>query len=79
MVKSQDPEKQDLFAALSEYWPLGPKDEEYTEYQKLKYIRESLEYINNEQVEEFSICLGKLLKWIELALELRIEDVTARR
>jgi len=30
-------------------------------------------------VEDYSIALGKILRWINMAIELRIEDVKQRR
>jgi len=64
---------------MSEYWPFGPKEETYKEYHKLKFIQDNLDGIAEEQVDEYSIALGKLLKWVKLAIEVRIEDLKVRR
>lgn len=68
-----------IFFKMNEYWPIGPKDGEFKEYQKLKFIRENLEGINEEDVDEYSITVGKIYRWLLMALELRIEDVTSRK
>ena len=68
-----------IFYKMNEYWPIGPKEGEYKEYQKLKFIRENLEGVNEEDVDEYSITLGKIYRWLLMALELRIEDVTNRK
>jgi len=64
---------------MSEYKPFGPKDDEYKEYQKLLFIRENIEELNEELVDEYSVTVGKLFRWLQMALELRIEDVKSRR
>jgi len=70
-----------LFHKLGSFWPFGAKEDEYKEYQKLLFVRENLEGMgaNEEQVSEYSFALGKLYAWITHALELRINDVVARR
>ena len=35
--------------------------------------------VTEEQVSEYSVALGKLYNWMTHALELRINDVVARR
>ena len=58
---------------------MGPKDKEFKEYQKLKFIKTNVDGIDENDVDEFSMALGKLYRWLLMALELRIEDVTNRR
>jgi len=64
---------------MADYWPPGPKDEEYREYEKLKFIQANLAGLNEEQVDDYSTALGRVLRWINMAIELRIEDVKQRR
>ena len=64
---------------MSEYWPFGPKEETYKEYQKLKFIQDNLDGIADETVDEYSAALGKLLRWVRLAIDVRIEDLKVRR
>jgi hypothetical protein len=64
---------------MNQYWPIGPKEAEFKEYQKLKFIQSNVEAINEEDVDEYSMSLGKLYRWLLMALELRIEDVTNRK
>jgi hypothetical protein len=35
--------------------------------------------INNEELDEYSVALGKLHKWLKMALDVRIEDIRMRR
>lgn len=69
----------ELFAKMSEYWPFGPKDESYKEYERLRFVKANLEGITEEQVDEYSVALGKLLRWVHLAIDTRTEDLRMRR
>ena len=69
----------EVFKKMSEYWPFGPKEEEYREYEKLKFIKALVDGINDDQVEEYSVALGKVLKWVKTAVQFRIDDVRMRR
>ena len=68
-----------IYYKMNEYWPIGPKDGEFKEYQKLKFIKENIDDINEEDVDEYSIALGKIFRWLQMALEIRIDDVTQRK
>lgn len=69
----------DMFARMGDYYPIGPKEDDYKEYEKLKFVQSNLEGISEEQVDEYSIALGKLLRWIKVAIEVRYTDVKNRR
>lgn len=64
---------------MGEYWPIGPKEDSYKEYEKMKFIQKNLEGYTEEEIDEYSASLGKLFRWIKLAIEVRIEDVKLRR
>lgn len=70
---------EELFGKMGDYWPIGPKEENYKEYEKLQFIKDNLEGIKEEEVDEYSVALGKLYRWVLLALEVRYEDVKLRR
>jgi len=53
--------------------------DDYIAYQKLAFLRKNLEAIEEERVEEFSMVLAKIYRWVVTAIELRIEDVQSRR
>ena len=72
-------DKDSIYFKMNEYWPLGPKEAEHKEYQKLKFIQANIDQINEEEVDEYSMVLGKIFRWLLMALELRIEDVTNRK
>ena len=72
-------DKDSIFFKMNEYWPLGPKEKEHKEYQKLKFIQSNINEINEDDVDEYSMVLGKIFRWLMMALELRIEDVSNRK
>ena len=65
----------DFFSKLGDYYPIGPKEDAFKEYEKIKFVQKNLEGVNEEQLEEYSVALLKLYKWLLLAIEVRIEDV----
>ena len=74
-AKDQD----DLFHSIGSYWPFAPKEDEYKEYQKLAFVSDNIMNINEEQVDDYSIALGQLFRWLKQAVDLRIENVKQRR
>lgn len=69
----------ELFKKMSEYWPFGPKEDNFREYEKLAYLKKNLEGISEDQVDDYCVALGKLLKWVNMAIKFRMEDVRQRR
>jgi len=71
----------EFFHRIGEYNPFGPKEEQFKLYQKLRFLRKTLK--KNEQeiekIEEYSIPLSKLFKWMLYSIELRGQDVIHRR
>jgi hypothetical protein len=70
---------------LFKYQPVGPKDKEYEEYQKINYIEGLLselakerENVLDEKVEAYSQTFIRLLQWLKLAIEVRRENVIKR-
>jgi hypothetical protein len=43
------------------------------------FLKANIAELDDEKVESHSLVLGKVLKWIQLALEIRIDDVVSRR
>lgn len=78
-INLENPDADNLYKRLTQYNPFGPKEDEYKEYQKIHFIRQNVEDIDPEVVDEYSVTVGKLYRWLLLAIELRIEDVKIRR
>ena len=58
---------------------LGPKEESFERYQSINFIEKNVEGINPEDVDAYNITLGKLFKWVILALKTRKDDITRRK
>lgn len=70
---------EDFFKRLGEYNPFGAKDGHFHPYQKLRFLKRNISMYEPEQVDDYSIALGKLFRWLQTAIELREEDVVLRR
>jgi hypothetical protein len=70
---------EEFFKKIGEYNPFGPKEFEFRAYQSLRFIEKNAEMYEPENVDEYSVALGKLYRWMQFGLELRKEDVQVRR
>ncbi|CAI2387904.1 unnamed protein product [Moneuplotes crassus] len=68
----------DFFKNLKEYQPIGEKKDEYKEYQKLNFLMKYLEEIQLQDIEAYSLALGQLFLFLQLAMKIRKEDVLKR-
>jgi len=68
-----------MFKAMSSYNPFGPNKQEFKEYQKISFLKKYLDSLEDDKVEEYDLIMSKLYKWVSYAVELRCEDVVARR
>ena len=69
----------EFFKRVGHYVPFGSKDDEYRLYQRLKFLKRNIEKFEPEGVDEYSIPLGKLYRWLLQAIDLREEDVQMRK
>ena len=50
---------------MQNYEPIGPKEDDYTEYQTLAFIDRNIENIHPEDVDLFSSAVaGRILRWV---------------
>ena len=68
-----------LFKAMANYNPFGDNKSEFKEYQKMAFLKKNLEGIDDDKVDEYDIVMGKLFRWVSMAIDLRCEDVVSRR
>jgi hypothetical protein len=64
---------------MGDYTPFGPKEDEFKEYEKLHFIQTNIDSLAVNEIDGFSLALGKLYRWLRSTIELRIEDVTQRK
>lgn len=71
----------EFFRRIGEFTPFGAKNDSFKAYQKLRFCRKNIKRFEEkpELVEEYSIPLAKLFKWILVSLDMRGADVTSRR
>jgi hypothetical protein len=77
--KAKELINEELFAKMGNYKPTGQRDRDFKEYQKISFLRTNNNALDEEKVEDYSLVLRKVLDWIRLALEIRIDDVKQRR
>ena len=58
---------------------MGPKEERYWAYQTINFIEKNIEGIMPEDVDAYNMTLGKLFKWMLLAIQNRKNDVIRRK
>lgn len=68
----------DFFQKIKDYNPIGQKKDEYKEYQKLNFIQRFTEDIRLEDIEGYSLALGQLYQYAQLAMKIRKGDVIKR-
>jgi hypothetical protein len=71
----------EFFKRLADFHPFGAKEGHFKLYQKLRFLKKLLRRHEQapEQVEEYSVPLAKLFKWLLYSMELRAGDVVHRR
>eukprot|EP01022_Parablepharisma_sp_SALTPOND_P015998 TRINITY_DN2300_c0_g1_i1.p1 TRINITY_DN2300_c0_g1~~TRINITY_DN2300_c0_g1_i1.p1 ORF type:complete len:516 (+),score=106.09 TRINITY_DN2300_c0_g1_i1:2776-4323(+) len=68
-----------LLDKFQEYTPVGPKEGQYKKYQKINFLEKNLEGITEEDVKNYSLGLSKLFISLQMALEIRKEDILRRK
>ena len=58
---------------------MGPKEGPYEKYQTLNYIEKIIAGIEQAHVDEFNHTIGRLFKWLKLAVDNRKSDIIRRR
>ena len=58
---------EDFFKKIGEYNPFGPKEDEFKQYQKYRFLERNISMYEPEHIDEYSIPLGKLYRWMLFA------------
>lgn len=64
---------------MKNYQSMGQKDGVYKKYQTINYVEGLIEGMDQAVVEEFNLAAGRLLKWLQLAIETRKGDIIRRK
>jgi len=68
-----------MFAKMGSYEPTGSRKSEFKAYQKIAFLKKNIADIEEEKVDDYSLVLGRILRWVHLAIDIRVEDVVNRR
>ena len=58
---------------------MGPKEGDFKGYRSLNFIEKNIIDINNEEVDAYNLLYGKILRWIQLAIKTRKDDIVRRK
>ena len=64
---------------LLNFETMGPKTEDFLSYQQLNFIERNISGIVPADVDEFNMTLGRLFKWLILAIENRRNNIIRRK
>mmetsp|Transcript_38570 Transcript_38570/g.28445 ORF Transcript_38570/g.28445 Transcript_38570/m.28445 type:complete len:103 (+) Transcript_38570:202-510(+) len=62
--KAKELLNEDFFKRLAAYKPIGPKEGKMKEYQKLRFLERNMEGLEIEHIDEYSLAMGKLFRWL---------------
>ena len=58
---------------------MGPKEEHQPRYTTVNFLEKNIEGVVPEEVDHYNMTLGKLFKWLQLAIRTRKEDIIRRK
>ena len=68
-----------FFERLINFNALGPKEEHIPRYTTINFIERNIEGVTPEDVDSYNMTLGKMYKWLLLAIRTRKEDIIRRK
>lgn len=73
LLENELPEKMATFKV----W--GEKKEEYRPYMRINYVETLIKELTQEEVDLYHLGIGKLYKWLKMAIDSRKQDVIRRK
>ena len=61
------------------YKVIGPKPQQFAAYQTINFIERNIGDIDPQKVDEYNLALGKLFRWLKLAIDSRKADIIRRK
>ena len=68
-----------LPAKMVQYKVWGEKKDEYKPYNRINYCEKIISQFTQEEVDAYHVGLGKLFKWLKMAIDTRKQDVIRRK
>lgn len=57
----------------------GPKPQQFAPYQTLNFIERNIGEIDPQKVDDYNLALGKLFRWLKIAIDSRKADIIRRK
>ena len=64
---------------MATYKVWGEKKDDYRPYMRINYVEKLIADLNQEEVDLYHLGLGKLYKWLKMAIDNRKQDVIRRK
>ena len=77
--KARELINESLFQRMGDYKPEGSRTGSFKEYQKLGFLKSNIKDFDEEKLWETNIVMSKVLQWIKMAIDIRVDDVVTRR
>ena len=77
--KAKELLEKELPELMATYNVWGEKKEEYRPYMRINYVEKIISELNQEEVDTYHVGLGKLFKWLKMAIDTRKQDVIRRK
>jgi hypothetical protein len=55
------------------------KDKLFIWYHTINFVEKNIEGISQEEVDSYNLAMGKLFRWLNLAIKTRKEDIIRRK
>jgi len=77
--KAKELLEQKLPMRMKEYKTFGEKRDEFKAYQCINYIEKLVEPFTQEETDAYHAGLGRLFKWLKMAVNTRKQDIVRRK
>lgn len=77
--KAKELLEKELPGLMVKYKTWGEKKDEYKPYMRINYVEKLIAEVTQEEVDNYHVGLGKLFKWLSMAVNTRKQDVIRRK
>ena len=77
--KAKELLEQELPELMATYKVWGEKKDDFRPYMRINYVEKIISELNQEEVDNYHLGLGKLYKWLKMAIDTRKQDVIRRK
>lgn len=77
--KAKELLEKELPEAMANYVVWGEKREEYRPYMRINFVEGLVAQYTQEDVDAYNVGLGRLFKWLKMAISTRKQDIVRRK